>query len=59
MFKKKVITKEAAKESVSFLARKEATVLATAVLTLATQKVLQKVVKKYPSLNFLKPKAQI
>lgn len=54
---KKMIAKKAAKKTASWVARKEAKILLTALATIGTQKVIQKAARKYPSLNFLKLKS--
>lgn len=54
---KKIIAKKTAKKSASWIAKKEAQILFTALATLGTQKVIQKAAKRYPSLNFLKSKS--
>jgi hypothetical protein len=51
---KKYFAKKAAKKGVKWIAKREAQVALTAIATLATQKVLQEIGKKYPSLSFLK-----
>lgn len=53
---KKFLAIKAAKKTASWMARTEAKVLFTAVATVATQKVLKKVGRTYPSLSFLAPK---
>lgn len=54
---KKFIAKKTAKKSASWMAKKEAQIIFTALATIGTQKVLQKAAKKYPGLNFLKTKS--
>lgn len=53
---KKYLAKKTAKKGASWMAKKEAQILFTALATIGTQKVLQKASKKYPSLSFLQSK---
>ena len=54
---KKFIAKKAAKKATTFALKKEAKILAGALLTIGTHKLIQKAAKKYPTLSFLKMKA--
>ncbi len=53
---KRYFAKKAAKKSVSWLAKKEAQIVVTALATIATQRVFTEVAKKYPAFRFLKNK---
>lgn len=54
---KKYLAKKSAKKSASWMAKKEAQIIFTALATIGTQKVIQKAAKKYPALSFLKSKS--
>lgn len=54
---KKYLAKKSAKKSASWMAKKEAQILFTAVATIGTQKLIQQAAKKYPQLSFLKKKS--